>query len=101
MERTDIVTKSCSQIRNLERGQISYRQLIKNELNLIPYFQHRKKWTGWDLNPRPQPTSQGRTLYPNLYDRAAERKLFKSHQLHAFSLHSYSPLYLVQGIEEY
>jgi hypothetical protein len=27
----------------------------QNELKLIPYLYHRKKWTGWDLNPRPQP----------------------------------------------
>ena len=26
----------------------------ENELNLIPYFHHRKKWTRWELNPRPQ-----------------------------------------------
>ncbi len=30
--------------------------LIKNELEIIPYFQHKKKWTGWDLNPRPKPS---------------------------------------------
>ena len=25
----------------------------------MPQFPHRKKWTGWDLNPRPQPTFWG------------------------------------------
>ena len=30
------------------------RQLVKSELNLIPYFYNSKEWTGWDLNPRPQ-----------------------------------------------
>jgi hypothetical protein len=28
--------------------------LLKNELETIPYLYNRKKWTGWDLNPRPQ-----------------------------------------------
>ncbi|MDQ3902316.1 MAG: hypothetical protein M3247_01495 [Thermoproteota archaeon] len=29
------------------------RQPVKNNLSLIPKFQHKKRWTGWwDLNPR-------------------------------------------------
>ncbi|HKG72164.1 MAG TPA: hypothetical protein VKA87_09695 [Nitrososphaeraceae archaeon] len=36
-------------------------QILKIEFKLIPYFQSRKKWTGWDLNPRPQLTAK-----PNL-----------------------------------
>jgi hypothetical protein len=26
----------------------------KNELKLMQYLYNRKKWTGWELNPRPQ-----------------------------------------------
>ena len=29
--------------------------LLKIEFKIIPYLSHRKEWTGWDLNPRPQP----------------------------------------------
>ena len=29
-------------------------QIPKIELKIMPYFTSRKKWTGWELNPRPQ-----------------------------------------------
>jgi hypothetical protein len=29
-------------------------QPLKNKLKIIPQFPHRKKWTRWELNPRPQ-----------------------------------------------
>jgi hypothetical protein len=28
-------------------------KITKNELNSMPYLYNSKKWTGWDLNPRP------------------------------------------------
>jgi len=28
--------------------------IIKINLKLMPYLYNRKKWTGWELKPRPQ-----------------------------------------------
>ena len=44
---------------NVKRGSIGIArlfvlQLSKIEFNSMPYLYNSKKWTGWDLNPRPQ-----------------------------------------------
>ena len=50
-------------------------KITKNELNSIPYLYNRKKWTGWDLNPRPQQCQQ--EVDHCTYDKVG--RSFKSH----------------------
>jgi hypothetical protein len=52
-------------------------------------FLEEKKWTGWDLNPRPQPAFQGSSLYYFQSKVRAHGKRtvrFKSHPLHSLSI---------------
>jgi len=43
----------------------------------MPYFHSRKRWTGWDLNPRPQHLSK-MLFITCLKGAAMERELLKS-----------------------
>jgi hypothetical protein len=44
----------CATYGGIGIARLFVRQLSKIVLILIPYFPHRKRWTGWELNPRPQ-----------------------------------------------
>ena len=51
----------------------------QNEFKPIPYLQHKKKWTGWDLNPRPQPAFfKDSAFYLSKVVVALERELYCS-----------------------
>jgi hypothetical protein len=53
--------------------------IVKNKLNSVPKFPRGKKWTGWELNPRPEPAfSKAVLLTSYLKGRSVERELYGS-----------------------
>jgi hypothetical protein len=77
-----LLATSCLQARSAA-GFVG--QLPKKELKIIPYSTRSIKWTGWDLNPRPQQMQLLRLLLNNYLQRGSksERRillLFKFHR---------------------